>query len=1188
MMSKNVQIRKNAIRSYSRNLKAGQKLTNNHGIIYDIFLGSRRKVGEISAGVGKTPEQAIEDRYGSGSNRDEAIIVHRLHIFDKDTVRKSFAVNKRGFDKTLHDRINFYNAANKIKVPFFVDTLADGVSYDGNTNNEALIGFDKKHQKKLDMLVAEFLDPNKTKNHAQSLKEEIVPRGYQANTLTKAIRVLLDEHICLFHCFPGWGKSTIGLYAIVDLAHQTKNINKNKACNIAVYSPIIDTLEGFVESAIANNYFNTKINVYTTDDILTLEKEGVNLKKRFNSAKGGINLFVLSVQGVRFADPENSEINKTFTARTVRKRYAFLNEIDLFAQIRDERHKEYGGEITSEVFENIKSEYCLDLTATPYGLLQNQEYTEEQIVCDSMLHALREKKRGNKFYADFPEISIKAIGPAQMVRENKEFCGLYTDEEDWDPRKFLDHNGKNFKLEAAIIDFLDKTIGRQGLLPKSKNPMTIINDDISPLSKKTIMLVVPEDTGGRGVKDNVPALVELVNNSPQVASRYHAVSSYELTKNRKIKPKVAIEKLREKHGKDILVITHRKMTTGSDVPPMGAIIMLDKMANPGEFEQLLGRIFRSYDGKESTRIYVFCPGMNISHVVCSMAKDAAKYDDDPEKAETEIFDCLPITLVDDLQTSIVSYDEAYRGVLEETKRLMSGDYYTQSFFDKFPLVHDAIKGLEFIPLKKGPKGTAISPKNKSKISSRKPKTKAEEKKEKKERKLWKETLTVMLNEVPMIGYSSGSVTVEDIFETELANALFGLENCQVMLHALAYGGDFSRAINISYTEMIDTINDLDDEEVFNKIYRNEQYKTDQGLVYTPMALARELLSHRNIRRLYEKCLQNGKEFAIIVPNALSGAIPLVARELYPEAKITCVEYFPYYIDYLRSYGFKVIDLEENVENFVMNRKFDVVIGNPPYLKGKWITFLKKSTELAEHSVLMIAPDGTNNFSVTSNSLCEFLINNGLQSKNDCTDSFKGVNTGSIVVYHMEKDKEGNPDALIDSSEKGRVLSKIIDGSGRVNAILSTKRSKKATAATRYTCRGAGRVSNIESVKKTGLETSWIDASDTTVIDGNKYWLTNRFFGSQEDSPLCEVNGKVGISYNVLAIERIPGWNIDDFKRIYLSDPIRFALTTMQKGQFDASPRHLRQLPLIPKKTQDIYKHLKLNKKDRNVIENAVK
>ena len=270
-------------------------------------------------------------------------------------------------------------------------------------------------------------------------------------------------------------------------------------------------------------------------------------------------------------------------------------------------------------------------------------------------------------------------------------------------------------------------------------------------------------------------------------------------------------------------------------------------------------------------------------------------------------------------------------------------------------------------------------------------------------------------------------------------------------------------------------------------------------------------------------------------------------------------------------------------------KFDVVVGNPPYLKGKWIEFLKQATELSKEHVLMVSPDGTNNFSTRSDNLVEFLKENGIQSKKDCTSFFPAVESGSIVIYKLNVNQPFDQAAFIDTTMEGVITSKVIGVIGiKLNAILSSKRSKEWSGSARFDKKAPGLIKNIESITKEGEVTSWIDAANTTVINGSKYWLVNRYFGKDSETSVIELSGKIGISSNIMAVSRIDEWTIDEFKDVYLSKLFRFVLAVLRQGGFDTSPRHLKQLLVIKKTGNLLYQHFGLTQDEIDYVEANVK
>ncbi len=124
-------------------------------------------------------------------------------------------------------------------------------------------------------------------------------------------------------------------------------------------------------------------------------------------------------------------------------------------------------------------------------------------------------------------------------------------------------------------------------------------------------------------------------------------------------------------------------------------------------------------------------------------------------------------------------------------------------------------------------------------------------------------------------------------------------------------------------------------------------------------LAKELVPGR-MRAYIRRRLKSNKPIKIGVVNALSGSIPVFLKELFPQAEIVCLEYFPYYHNWLRHLGFKVVDW-----NKIKNMKFDVIIGNPPYQHPSksggnklWYRFIKDSLDLIKDGgyLCMVTPN----------------------------------------------------------------------------------------------------------------------------------------------------------------------------------------------------------------------------------------
>lgn len=54
--------------------------------------------------------------------------------------------------------------------------------------------------------------------------------------------------------------------------------------------------------------------------------------------------------------------------------------------------------------------------------------------------------------------------------------------------------------------------------------------------------------------------------------------------------------------------------------------------------------------------------------------------------------------------------------------------------------------------------------------------------------------------------------------------------------------------------------------------------------------------------------------SILVFNALNGSVAQEARKKYPDASITCLEWFDHYIPWLKRQGFETLCLNEDLSN----------------------------------------------------------------------------------------------------------------------------------------------------------------------------------------------------------------------------------------------------------------------------------
>lgn len=771
----------------------------------------------------------------------------------------------------------------------------------------------------------------------------------------KVVEVVTEFGRVLVHFHTAWGKTTVSLKWVVDLCEPG---------DVVLFTtPIVDTLSDFVDKNDIIEY-GTEIEVIESKDITDVSETISNIEQY--QKEGKIVVLSLSVQDLRYDDSENKK--KKEETKEVRKKYKSLfDKFNFKLWIRDEFHKEYNGPETAKVFANIKSEKLIDLTAATHKLLflYGHEYpNSKMIVKRDLMDALYEKNiLKNQDYKDFPSYELE-LGPNYKTPlSSNEFRDMFTVEEGQTPKKqFRLDDNLDLVYENEVIEYLKRRYDGQGLVGGEYQPLGDRNPYYLGKEHGATLVVLPEGEKNYTARDIQNAVKKVGN--VHIKKRLHfTAQDYLNEKDKGFTGTEIIENWLEmayEQGKDgFNLYVHMQLTTGSDMPPLNSEVINDIIKSIDRFIQTIGRTSRTYPGKNTVKICLDAPGLSLSvkSMVYQMAKDKAP--NNPKLAK-EYWGCLPIMEYMKDSTSVqVSFEEGMKEYNKDMARYCEGTRITPSFINKFPDVLAIIKNMDFeerkfegIPelgltgnIGSKTKKKSTSPSRWTGLVTSQPRV---------------ETLAVMLTESGKIDVCEGHDTIQSVFKDNpagMAQQFFGYDNIKMIQAALLHP-EFYSSISDWYNRNKEEYKNKSKEDIIKseKIFTNAKFKEKSGMVYVPKECANEMIDE----------IKDPNPESILVENALNGMIPVMLRERFPDTRIVCAEYFPYYVDHLRSMGFETYEIRENSKgklsflyddyhktslakawnNGVFSllktygKKFTYGITNPPYSKGGILLYTK--------------------------------------------------------------------------------------------------------------------------------------------------------------------------------------------------------------------------------------------------------
>ena len=886
-------------------------LTNAHGILY---VPTINKLGQVTrdSASGLSPQQAFVERYsGTGSNVNEDIEAVDIFVFPKVSGEK-FA-----YDDAIRELIHHLYKQGKIGF----DALGPNYQVPG-FNSEALIGYNRAlHFDQLVAVIKQYFGLGVT----YDTRTTLTWRWRQEQEIEEVCDKLGKHQLCLYAAYTSRGKTKIA----IEVAHRAVP----QGGIVLVTTPITDTKQGFRDNLADWHFGANRSRKSSYMDSTEFKKITVaELLQRVD--QGELIFVVLTVQDLRWGESVDN-----LDLATLRDKYQALDgNVDLW--IRDERHSQYNGAVTATRLGQLRARLELDLTATPYNCVNL--YDRSHIVSRTLLWGLQ-----NRDKTRLPQIGIDALSLAACNVSDK-IAALYSTAEGYDPRKMFVRDGENFVLEAEITElaqcFYRKTLSRK------KNPLSINNDTaLSVSAKRCGMWVLPSGANGDGAEDYIPDMAALLN--ARCGQDIMWVDSYnlELDCPKAVSIGDYVNGILKSHNKRLVILTCGKFLTGTDIPALGHVVLFDKMNSIANFEQLMGRMIREYPLKDQVKLYALAPGAELQVIMGRMAHQSA----DLSGGEPQgILDCVPLSEYRGGTWNELTSQEILKTVQEwfrdQSRRVIPGISVMRSITD---VDLSGWQGVDFNNFKtllhKNPLNEGIGSKIRDKKTSTETANKDGSVAATVPADKIREIIQNIVFESQWVAYSMNNYDWRVVLKSPAITGMFGDKVVTACINTIMECPRLETIIRDHLAIKQQAYANLPYTEIYDDLFGNSKLKQSIGLVYVPWGLAQEMVA--NLKK---------KEYKrIMVVNALNGMLPLVLKDKYPDAEIVCGEVFPYFTEHLAQLGFGVVDWN------VVDMKFDLVIGNPPYVDssaGKipiYNKFVEKSMELSRQVVALIIPAG---------------------------------------------------------------------------------------------------------------------------------------------------------------------------------------------------------------------------------------
>lgn len=755
----------------------------------------------------------------------------------------------------------------------------------------------------------------------------------------------------LLECFGGFGKSFLSLRNASQFYDPADDY-------CLCLTPVKDNVKDFQIGAATLSYLGRKVDVRLLSE--TSEKDMAPWIAACRT-KNWVPLLVATVQDIRGDereeeddDPlsEEEEEKAKEKAKKLDKRYAFLKDYRCSVLIRDEIHLHFAAVQTYRALEALNARRTLDMTATLTGReAATFGYAPESIVSFGLVQALEEQRKpnGDDKIKRLPKLELRAITGLTLTDEQKQDL---RDEEGLNSTKIfaINHETKDFSHRKFVLDLVAMTFSVGPIYGTGRKlwPQRLCDVDAQT---GVFMLTIPRGGDGYSAARKCQRLVELINGA--FSDDVLAVDSYELTGDTSqfdMDLEQVVDSVRRKAaGRKVIIVTHRKLLTGVNIPQLEGIALWDKIGSQALFMQTWYRLFRYYPGKPKVVMAVYEPGVAIQDTSAAgaigaiLAGELDKVEDRPARLK-ELEGLLGLTAYTDVGRRLVDAHElveAYEHQQREAEKALYGRVLQSTVSEQ--LGEEGLRSIAACTFlgKGGSKGsgaaTGITDDNGSKTNKpTAPAPKGEI--DPKERALQLEVLCAMLEQLKLFSVhgAGGSMNSLEVAGCSLVRDTWGQVNQELLLTALGCG-----TLRAWCDEHL-RVKVLSFEEGGNLGPSDPAKGTSQQRIVLDNPKVVGLLLNRETRRKLEM-LKPGS--LVLAVNPKSGLLIKAILEINPNVNVYALTMDSAFDHALIELGLTSKQVHRFVEGGTIGgMKFDLIIGNPPYLKGMHVKIIKQCLE----------------------------------------------------------------------------------------------------------------------------------------------------------------------------------------------------------------------------------------------------